>query len=97
MIGYGLVALLSFTLYNIVQHSPYEMSEMQQSILMLVSLIGAAKTLEAMFGPVKPKKRRRPPETYYYLTPEEPEKPSWGTPSQGNPDAGKPEHNHYGM
>lgn len=100
MKGVGLLALVGFILANIVEHTPFALSEMQSAVVMLLILVGLAELLGKVF-PVS--STRRVEKVTYDATvdvhPSTTDVPEWGTAPRYplNPDAGKPEYNRFGQ
>lgn len=101
MKGVGLLALVGFILANIVEHTPFALSEMQSAVVMLLILVGLAELLGKVFPDSST--RRIEKVTYDATVNVHPstttDVPEWGTASRYplNPDAGKPEYNRFGQ
>ncbi len=71
MNGLGLLALLGFVLYNMVQQTPFHLDDFQQSILMMISFVGAVTLLERIFPTTRKTRREQVQDV-----------PPWGTPEE---------------
>lgn len=103
----GLLALLGFTLHNIIQRSHYDLSEMQSAVLMLLTLVGFSKIMSNVFPMTPAPKPRVIVKTVVSdsaVSDSAPSSvtadvPAWGTANTftGNPDAGTSEYGRYGV
>lgn len=95
-VGLGFTALLGFLLFNIIQQTPFALSDMQQGLLGLASIVGIAVLLDRLkIFPTPPPK---PPKSTTIVrtvvvekepeTPEPPITPEAHLKYGGNPDAG---------
>lgn len=107
MKGLSLLALVGFILANIIERTPFALTEMQSAVIMLMVVLGLAELTSSILPGRKSTTKSAAREKSVSTSVAEshiPESvtsdvPPWGTTPQYslNPDAGKSEHGRFGL
>lgn len=108
MKGLSLLALVGFILANIIERTPFALTEMQSAVIMLMVVLGLAELTSSILpgrkSTTKSAAREKSVSTSAVAESHIPESvtsdvPPWGTTPQYslNPDAGKSEHGRFGL